>query len=110
MKYTVALKLGTANAENIMKRFTRNNLQHPTYKALAELGKAVKSIFLCRYLSSEALRREIHEGLNTVERWNGVDDFIFYGTRPNVSKQIANSVPVEFGIALGNHIASYISV
>ena len=26
-----------------MKRFTRNNLQHPTYKALAELGKAVKS-------------------------------------------------------------------
>jgi len=79
VKYTVALKLGTANAENIMKRFTRNNLQHPTYKALAELGKAVKSIFLCRYLSSEALRREIHEGLNTVERWNGVNDFIFYG-------------------------------
>ena len=72
MKYTVALKLGTANAENIMKRFTRNNLQHPTYEAPAELGKAVKSIFLCRYLSSEGLRREIHEGLNTVERWNGV--------------------------------------
>ena len=71
IKYTVALKLGTTNAENIMKRFTRNNLQHPTYKALSELGKAVKTIFLCRYLSSEALRREIHEGLNVVERWNG---------------------------------------
>ncbi|ECZ5331808.1 Tn3 family transposase [Escherichia coli] len=23
--------------------------QHPTYKALAELGKAIKTIFLCRY-------------------------------------------------------------
>ena len=79
IKYTVALKLGTTNAENIMKRFTRNNLQHPTYKALSELGKAVKTIFLCRYLGSEALRREIHEGLNVVERWNGVNDFIFYG-------------------------------
>lgn len=79
IKYTVALKLGTTNAENIMKRFTRNNLQHPTYKALSELGKAVKTIFLCRYLGLEALRREIHEGLNVVERWNGVNDFIFYG-------------------------------
>ena len=79
IKYTTALKLGTADAETIMKRFTRNNLQHAVYKALSELGKAIKTIFLCRYLSSEALRREIHEGLNVVERWNGVNDFIFYG-------------------------------
>ncbi len=79
IKYTVALKLGTANAEAIMKRFTRGNLQHPVYKALSELGKAIKTIFLCRYLGSEGLRREIHEGLNVVERWNGINDFIFYG-------------------------------
>ena len=81
VKYTVALKLGTANAEAIMKRFTRGNLQHPTYKALSELGKAIKTIFLCRYLCSEELRREIHVGLNVVERWNGINDFIFYGKK-----------------------------
>lgn len=79
IKYTAALKLGTADAESIMKRFTKNNLQHSVYKALSELGKAIKSIFLCKYLSSEDLRQEIHEGLNVVERWNGVNDFIFYG-------------------------------
>jgi TnpA family transposase len=50
-----------------LKRFTRNNLKHPTYLALAELGKAIKTIFLCRYLHSEALRREIQEGLNVIE-------------------------------------------
>ena len=62
-----------------MKRFTRNNLKHPTYLAFAELGKAIKTIFLCRYLHSEALRREIQEGLNVIETWNGANSFILYG-------------------------------
>ena len=61
------------------RRFTRNNLKHPTYQALAELGKADKTIFLCRYLRIEALRREIQEGLNVIENWNGANDFIYYG-------------------------------
>ena len=79
VKYATALRLGTADTEAILRRFTRGNLKHPTYQALAELGKAVKTIFLCRYLHSEALRREVHEALNVVERWNGTNGFIFYG-------------------------------
>jgi len=79
IKYTAALKVGTANSETIMKSFTHENQQHPTYKALKELGRVLKTVFLCRYLSSKPLRHEIHEGLNVVERWNGINDFIFYG-------------------------------
>jgi TnpA family transposase len=79
IKYATALKQGTANPEAILRRFTRNNVRHPTYRALSELGKAVKTIFLCRYLDSEALRREIHEGLNVVENWNSANSFIFFG-------------------------------
>ncbi len=85
VKYATALRLGMADAEAILRRFTRGNLQHPTYKALAELGKAVKTIFLCRYLHSEALRREIHEGLNVVENWNSANGFIFYGENGEVT-------------------------
>jgi TnpA family transposase len=54
VKLTTALREGTAEAEAILRRFTRNNLQHPTYKALSELGKACRTIFLCRYLRSPA--------------------------------------------------------
>ncbi len=61
MKYATALRLGTAETEAILKRFTRNS-SHPTYRALGELGKAIKTIFLCEYLHSEEIRREIHEG------------------------------------------------
>ena len=73
-----ALKLRTADAEAILRRFTRGQT-HPVFSALLELGKAVKTIFLCRYLGNAELRREINSGLNVIERWNGVNDFIFYG-------------------------------
>ena len=79
VKYATALRLGTAETEDILRRFTRDNLKHPTYQALLELGKVKRTVFLCRYLQSEALRQEIHEGLNVVERWNGTNSFIFFG-------------------------------
>ena len=81
IKYTTALRLGTAETEAILRRFTKKNVQHPTYKAFAELGKAIKTIFLCRYLHAEELRREINEGLNVVEQWNGATDFVFFARR-----------------------------
>jgi TnpA family transposase len=81
VRYATAVRLGTAETEAILRRFTRNNVQHPTYKAFAELGKAVKTVFLCRYLQNEGLRREIHEGLNVIEQWNGANDFVFFARR-----------------------------
>jgi TnpA family transposase len=51
IKYATALRLGTAETEAILKRFTRNNLKHPTYLAFAELGKAIKrSFFVGTYI------------------------------------------------------------
>jgi len=79
IKFATALRLGTAQTEAILRRFTRASVQHPTYAALAELGKAVKTIFLCAYLRDPAVRREVHEGLQVVENWNGANDFIHYG-------------------------------
>jgi TnpA family transposase len=91
VKYATALRLGMAETDAILKRFTKGNLLHPTYQALSELGKAVKTIFLCKYLHSVELRQEINAGLNVVENWNrrfcsrrtktpnSANSFIFYG-------------------------------
>lgn len=81
VKHAVAMKRGMADAESLLRRFTRASVQHPAYRALTELGKALKTIFLCRYLASEDLRREVNEGLNVVESWNAANDMILFGRK-----------------------------
>jgi len=81
VKFATAIICGTSDAESILRRFTSDTPQHPTYTALLELGRACQTIFLCRYLKSEELRREIHQGLNVIEHFNSVNGFIHFGKR-----------------------------
>ena len=97
VRIIAALKTGTVDPEVIIKRFSSNNFEHPVYRALNEIGKAVKTIFLCRYLASEDLRIDIHESLNVVERVNGIMGFIFYGKLGEISSN--NKEAQELAVA-----------
>ena len=78
IKFATAIRVGTASAEAVLRRFTRN-ATHRVYQAMLEVGRAQKTIFVCRYLRDRDLQREINEGLNVVEAWNRVNGVIFYG-------------------------------
>jgi TnpA family transposase len=62
-----------------LRRFTKANAVHPAYQAMAEVGRAQRTIFIARYLRDRDLQREIGEGLNVVESWNRANAVIFFG-------------------------------
>lgn len=69
IKYARALQLGTAEAEQILRRFNTRGPEHPTLAAIEELGRAVRTAFI----ADPGLRRAIHEGLQVVEQWNSAN-------------------------------------
>ncbi|MBY0463242.1 MAG: Tn3 family transposase [Alphaproteobacteria bacterium] len=90
VRYAAALKMRTVEPDVLMKCLSADNKSNPVYQALMEIGKASRTIFLCRYLSSETLRIDINDALNVVERVNGIMGFIFYGRLSEISSNNTN--------------------
>lgn len=84
IKYATAISNRTASTEAILRRFTRA-ATHPTYQAMSEVGRAQRTIFLCRYLRSRTEQREVNAGLNVAESWNGANAQILHGKAGDIA-------------------------
>jgi TnpA family transposase len=71
-----SLKLGWVTASLLLGKLQAYPRQNPLARALQEYGKLIKTLFILRYLESEALRRRINTQLNKGEALHALRRFL----------------------------------
>ncbi|RYG41089.1 MAG: hypothetical protein EOO01_25915 [Chitinophagaceae bacterium] len=71
LRVAISIKLGTITASTILKRLGTASRNNKLYYAFRELGKAVRTIFLLRYINDIELRKSILAATNITALLNG---------------------------------------
>ena len=78
LRVTASLKMGWVTASTLIRKLQAFPRQHKLTQALQEYGRLVKTIFILRYVDSEAYRRRILIQLNKGEAVQGLRRFLFF--------------------------------
>ncbi len=76
-----SLKLGTVSATELMRSLQRGNQPSNLARAIGELGRITKTLYLLSYIDDETYRRRILTQLNRGESRHGLSRNIFHGQR-----------------------------
>lgn len=95
-----SLKSGTVSASDFMRTLRSSQRQSSLSKALTELGRVIKTLYLLSYIDDEAYRRRILTQLNRQEGRHSVARMIFYGQRGELRQRYREGQEDQLG-ALG---------
>ncbi|SHM24284.1 Tn3 family transposase [Hymenobacter psychrotolerans] len=79
LRLVVSLKQKHVTASTLLKRLNSYSQQHPVYVALREVGRAVRTEFLLRYMDDQELRKRIDDQLDKLESTHQFARAVFYG-------------------------------
>ena len=82
-----SLKTGAVGAHEMMRVLQRGNRPSTLAKAVGELGRVAKTLFLLAYVDDEAYRRRVLTQLNRQESRHKLARTVFHGRRGEVRKR-----------------------
>ena len=85
MQVIISVKQGKVSSTFILSKLNSYNNQNKLYKAFHELGKVIRTTFLLEYISDKELRQIITATTNKVESYNGLSDWIRFGSKQLVA-------------------------
>ena len=95
-----SLKLGTVQASELIRSLLKSDRPSSLAKAIIELGRINKTIYLLNYIDNEDYRRRILNQLNRGEARHTVARAICYGNRGEIRKRYREGQEDQLG-ALG---------
>lgn len=95
-----SLKLGTVNASDLMRSLQRGNQPSTLAKALGELGRIIKTLYLLSYIDDETYRRRILTQINRGESRHSLSRTVFHGQRGEIRQRYREGQEDQLG-ALG---------
>ncbi len=95
-----SLKLGTVSALDLMRSLQRGNTPSTLSKAIGELGRIAKTLYLLPYIDDEAYRRRILTQLNRGESRHRLSRVVLHGQRGEIRQKYREGQEDQLG-ALG---------
>lgn len=80
MQVVISIKAGALTPSSLLRKLSTYSRKNRLYHALKELGAAVRTYYLLRYISDNALREQITATTNKVESFNYFSKFFFFGS------------------------------
>jgi TnpA family transposase len=100
LRLTGSLKLGTVQASGLIRTLQTKDRPTRLARALEEVGRLVKTLYLLRYIKDEAYRRRILVQLNRGEGRHQLARVVFHGKRGELRQRYREGQEDQLG-ALG---------
>ena len=79
LRFIATIRLKHTSAAQLLQRLSHYSRQHPLFRAIKNLGKIIKTIFILRYIDDVELRQAIEKQLNKTESLNKFAKAVFFG-------------------------------
>jgi len=89
LRVAVSIKLGKITASTILRRLGTQSRKNKLYFATKELGKAVRTLFLLKYIDDGDVRKMIGAATNKSEQFNAFVKWIFFGNDRVIAENVA---------------------
>ncbi|MEF9417644.1 Tn3 family transposase [Xanthomonas citri] len=88
LRVAISIKLGKITASTILRRLGTYSRKNKLYWVFRELGKAVRTLFLLRYIDDVEVRKTIHAATNKSEEFNGFVKSAFFGGEGIIAENV----------------------
>lgn len=79
LRVAISIKNGRITASTLLRKLTTYSRKNRLYQAFRELGRAVRTGYLMKYIGDEELRSTIQAATNKSESFNGFTKWVSFG-------------------------------